>query len=232
MRYAIVDDDQTFIEYFCSVSKVYLKDCTLDCFNTPLSFLEAFTKQAYDVLFLDIDMPQVDGITLANKLNEQYEKECIVVFVTNKKELVYDAYGLNVLSFIYKPQLETKISDVFEKIYNFQEIHKGILIDVPAGKIKLKVHEIQKIEKIGRKIYMFLQNGETILTKYTTLSQIEDMIQNTNFMYVNRSVIANLSYAKSVRKGYLYYSDDEKVEISRGRFNDVKNKFIFVKYKV
>ena len=96
---AIVDDNQVFIEHsLSSIKKILFKkniNGIIETFNNGFSLIENYNK--YDLVLLDIDMPMIDGIQVAEKLNELKSENNSphIVFVTSKEHLVFDAVLLS-----------------------------------------------------------------------------------------------------------------------------------------
>lgn len=228
MKFAVIDDDKEFLKYFKSITKDYSENHVFDFYDSPLDFFDLIRerKASYDVLFLDIDMPKINGIYLADKIYKEINKDIIIIFVTNKKELVYDAFGLNVLYFIYKPDLVSQITKVMEKIYLVMSAKEKFVVSFSHGKELFKIDDIVYIEKINRKIYLYSKDEDLICTNYRQLLELNDLLKYSNFVYINRSVILNLIHATKIKDGYIYLYNGQKFDISRRRVNEITEAFI------
>lgn len=105
MNYALLDDQKSFHDYFKEQSKKYIS--MLDCsfyFDSKSLFDDLKNRENWhlDILFLDIDLKYESGFDIAKKLYN-YDPTIIVVYLTSKNNLIHNAFGLNVLRFIYKP---------------------------------------------------------------------------------------------------------------------------------
>lgn len=120
IKISIVDDDESFTillkrkvtDYFEKSKQL----CQIDIFsNTQLFYYELTEKQHYDICFMDIEMPGINGIQLAEKLRE-YDKNTYLVFVTSYFEFAAHGYSLKAFDFIQKSLLNEKLSLVLTGI--------------------------------------------------------------------------------------------------------------------
>lgn len=133
MKIAICDDDKNDLRYIHKVISESLVSKNINGeFNLFLSsekLLDENKKSKFDVIFLDLDMPETDGMKVAsyiNKLNESTE----IIFVTNHDELVYKAYKFKALGFIRKKFLEAEIDEVMDAlIENINMNHQYIVFN-------------------------------------------------------------------------------------------------------
>nr|WP_294488398.1 response regulator [uncultured Ruminococcus sp.] len=111
MRIAVCDDEQCFLNYFRGIVKrLYNRlDIITDEFSSGEELLKSFRYKAYDLVFLDIEMPAMDGITLARKLRE-LSSDVSIVFLTGHIEYAIKGYEVNALRYLTKPAEEKKVA--------------------------------------------------------------------------------------------------------------------------
>ncbi len=141
MNIAVVDDDES--ELHCiekAVIHAFQKRnviCTVQAFQSAKAMLRHQKTQPFDAVFLDIDMPDVNGMDAAEELN-QLEHGTEIIFVTNHDELVYKAYRFKAMGFIRKKHMDFEIDEIIEilmsalsrkrKHLTFQDTGKTICI--------------------------------------------------------------------------------------------------------
>ena len=86
-------------------------DVIVDAFADGRKLIERFEKAPYEVVFLDIEMPEMDGITLAKKLREM-DGNVYLVFLTGHVEYAVEGYEVNALRYLTKPVKEEKLKEV------------------------------------------------------------------------------------------------------------------------
>ena len=102
MNYLLVDDEKLQLLKLIESVKEAVSDGLIDSFDNPLSALEAAKKTTYDVAFLDIELPVMNGIELAKKLKE-IDPEINIIFVTGYSEYALDAHKVHASGYLTKP---------------------------------------------------------------------------------------------------------------------------------
>ncbi|NLB87836.1 MAG: response regulator transcription factor [Syntrophomonadaceae bacterium] len=189
--------------------------------------LEAFLicqERKVDLVFLDINMPEMDGIETALKLNELKDKP-LIAFVTLHKELAVEAYDMGAIDYILKPIDQTRIEKTINRV-KYQIAHKEIIDDKVKVKLKeridfmleryknheifsnkLPVREKGKItllnqedivycESQGKKVFLATKE-EGYLSSYT-LNELEHRLDNSIFFRAHQAFIVNLNYIKEI----------------------------------
>lgn len=227
MKFAVVDDDKEFLNYFYTLMLPYIKNNEVDFYSSPTSFLRnVYEKgQIYDAIFLDIDMPSINGIELSKKIYEN-NRNCLIVFITNKKEMVYDAFGVNVLSFVYKPDFEYKIKETFNALYTVLDYDKTVIISSSDGKKKIRIKDIFYIKRDLRKIVLCINGKEKFLTNYRNLADLDKIVQHPSIVYINRSVRINLQHANQILNDIIYLNNSEHFDISKAKTKEITELFV------
>ena len=113
MRIAICEDDSYFLNYSSKIIQAcfaaYQPDCVIDSFSDSSILFKTLTSHnLYDVLFLDIDMPQIDGITIGSFLKKA-EADAFIIYLSGREDLVFDTFETRPFSFLPKNQFQQKI---------------------------------------------------------------------------------------------------------------------------
>lgn len=234
MKFAVVDDDKAFLNYFYNSMLPYIKSNEVDFYDSPSAFLYNINNKEkyYDAIFLDIDMPSINGIELSKKVYKEINSNCLVIFITNKKEMVYDAFGVNVLSFIYKPDFSSKIKHIFNSLYAVSEYNESVLINLSTGKAKLRIKDIFYIEKINRKVLLCIGGKEKQYTNYRNLMDLDESIKHPYFVYINRSVRINLIHVKQIKNDTIYLNNGETFGISKAKVKEITELFVELNFKI
>lgn len=104
MRFAIVDDEPNVPEQIAEMLKTYVPDVQIEtnCFHQPSDFLEMYYSCNYDAVFLDIDMPAINGFDLSQKIYEK-NNSVPIVYITSRDDLIIHAFRYKPLGFVRKP---------------------------------------------------------------------------------------------------------------------------------
>lgn len=208
LKCAIIDDDSFFTELISHyLSKVEgIKCCGI--YHTPFDALNKINFQDIDFLFLDIEMPDMNGLEFLKNLNTF----TAVVFVSGKKTYGVDAFDNNAIDYLYKPVSFARFLKCVNKIKTHFELTKSvtqtkqqnIFIKHNGIHIRLAVDDIFVIRAHDNDITL-----NTNLRSYKThlrLKDIYEMLPLNDFMQVHRSFIVQLAKIDKV--------DGEIIEIN------------------
>ncbi len=222
LKIAVCDDEKTFINTMSKLinSKLENKIEKLDTFINPYKLLEKINL--YDLIFLDIDMPQINGIELVR----QYEENNLhIVFVTNKEALVFEAYNTtSTFGFIRKSNL---YDDFISVIKRFEKNNQGLhYLPVKSrnGIIKCKFSDIYYIEKQIN--HVIIHTKSSIYKVADTLSNLENTLESFGFIRTHIGYIVNLDCIVAINDKEVEISDGEKIPVSRNKSKYVKIEFL------
>lgn len=205
-----------------SVEKVY---------NDPVLALEELRELHPDVLFLDVEMPTMNGLQFLENLG-QFEFE--VIFVTAYNVYTLDALRANALDYLLKPvdpeelekaleklqkRIEAKKKVAQQEILSSQKISSRLALSTGEGIYFVKKEEIIKVEAMSNYSVFHLGSLTKIIVS-KTLKEFESQLETDNFMRVNRSVIVNLDYIARYKKGEggtLELIDGSEIEVSASK---------------
>lgn len=226
MKYFLLDDDIHFHNQFKKILR--LKNINIDiAFFTECSkFLEYFEKveSSCNILFLDIDMPEYDGITFARKLYSN-SSNLIIIFLTNRTDLISNAFGINVFKFISKSDFESTIESVMLEVRQLISVSEKVYFGENSNKITVNVREILYFERVNRKSWIVLKNDERICLNYLTMDYIYEKMNHNLFAYINRGQIVNLFNIKRIESNALTLTNESILYSSIVRKNEVIEKY-------
>ncbi len=223
IKIALVDDNKNF----CLILKSKIQfikineEYSIDIFHSGVDFLKV--KQNYHIVFLDIDMPGIDGI----EVSKQCETETLsIIFLTSLLGRMGDAFRKNVHSFIDKSDIDFKLSGVLLKEVNDILVFKDIFLKTSDGLFGFRFAEIQYFELIGRKVYCFTQK---VSYEIVNMTLIEIMSELDNwFLQINRYQIINIRHIEIFKSNIFTLNSEKnkKFAISRDRKNQVLRKYL------
>lgn len=182
--------------------------------------LKEIEKSSFDILFLDIDMPEISGMEIAKKLRVQ-EENIDIVFITNKEELVYDAIKFTPFRFIRKYRFEDEIEEAVNEFMNkFGKNNYTYMFSTPQGKKGVLVTRIKYIEVMSHKLNVhgikesFIANGN--------LKDIEDIFYDYGFLKVHQSYLVNYRFINLIKHKEVIIDNGTTLPISRGKYEKIK----------
>jgi DNA-binding LytR/AlgR family response regulator len=188
------------------VSKVDDLTVVSQCSNGMEAY-NLMNSHTVDLLFLDIEMPEMTGLELTRNLGE---KKPIIVFTTSKKEYAVDAFELNVADYLVKPVTLPRFLLAMEKVREIFNSNKvGVSIDEKEfvfirdnGILKrLLVEDIHFLEAMGDYVKVFTQQKFHAI--HTTLKSVEKKLPLNKFLRVHRSYIVALNKIEKIEEGVI-----------------------------
>ena len=176
-------------------------------FSNAMEAYNLMQSQPVDVLFLDIEMPDMTGLELTRHLGD---KKPIIIFTTSKKEYAVDAFELNVADYIVKPVTTPRFLQAVEKareIYNSDKLEvsieeKEFVFIRDNGILKrLLIEDIHFLEAMGDYVKVFTQQKFHAI--HTTLKTVEEKLPPNKFLRVHRSYIVALNKIEKIEEGVI-----------------------------
>lgn len=227
MNIAVVDDDES--ELHCiekAVIHAFQKlnvTCTVQTFQSAKAMLRHQKTQPFDVVFLDIDMPEVNGMDAAKELN-QLEHGTEIVFVTNHDELVYKAYRFKAMGFIRKKYMDFEIDEIIEVLMSALNRKKKHLTFQDAGKtICIRLEDIIFIHSDDHYAEVFTTHGKEIIRE--SLNSIESSYGSFGLIRIHMRYLVNYKYIYSIEKSTVTLQNRKQLPLSRSRSSTVKEQF-------
>lgn len=209
---AIAVDDEPLalkvIEHFCKESTVVQLVKTFTQPKDALTYLENFPA---DLLFLDINMPSLNGIDLYKSLN----KETMVIFTTAYSEYAVQSYELSAIDYLLKPftqerfeQATGKAQDYYQYTHQKQATTNYLFIRADYSLVKINIADILFIEGLDDYIKVHIHQQKTIVAR-STMKAILDKLPTTEFFRVHRSYIIPLKRIEQVRNKTIKIGETE-----------------------
>jgi len=190
-----------------------------------LNFLK--TGAHIDVCFLDIIMPEMNGIELAANMRAAGFNEEIV-FLTTSKEYGVESYQVKAYYYLLKPVNADDVVKILNEIKNGKDAQQkqraGIKIETRNITRFVYFDEISFVEVINKNVYFHLLDGSEIVI-FTSLSEIlPQLIADGRFAQCHRSFVVNLDAITQIHGKEIIFKCGRKAPVSRS-YNDFNNKY-------
>lgn len=227
IRIAIVDDEESaiselrvLIDKFFESEKI---EYFVDSYKSSIDFIEEY--RPCDIVFMDIEMPEYNGMKTAEKLRK-IDKNVILVFVTNFTKYAMKGYSVNAMDYLLKPIRSSRFFALMKKI--MIELQKGT-----AGTILLGNKDEKKVVKLDAIMYVSIREHlvtyylvEEKIEEWGSLKKIEKLFPEEIFVRCDYNCIVNLKYIALINKGSLILRNNTELRISGRRRKKLEEKLI------
>lgn len=227
IRIAICEDEkeiQLLIENCIdNILKSINKEYEIQTYSSGEELLEDNFKEI-DILLLDIQMGQVNGMDTARKIRK-VDSKMEIIFITSLIDYVQEGYEVRAYRYLLKPiELEELKKHVLTCI---KEVEKNknnyILIKNKSNTYKISSNEIMYVE-VQKKDMLIHTINKNFDVNYS-LEKIEKDLNLDKFIRCHKSFLVNLSYVENIKPNVVVLESGEEVPVSRYRYKDVKERF-------
>ena len=205
MKCIIVDDNKMArMALKQLVSQVQNLELTAECSNAMEAYNQ-LSANPIDLIFLDIEMPEMSGIDLIKKLGN---KKPLIIFTTAKTDYAVEAFELNVVDYLVKPINQARLLQAIEKAQealdsNKQEVkveEQGFVFVKDNGMLKrISIEDILFLEAMGD--YVKVHTAPKFHVVHATLKSIEEKLPASKFLRVHRSYIVAINKIDFIQEG-------------------------------
>lgn len=235
IKIAICDDEKIFIDMLHSNLQDIFSNMPVDVefstFSSPTTLLRTYKTKHFDAIFLDIDMPNTSGFSVAKSIRE-ISLNTLIIFVTSKHDLVYDSFEYQPFYFICKSSQDNLYSDlshVSEKILMYFKQKKKIEItDIVAGKVFIPISDILYIKSEKHYLLYYLKNGDGIpLKERSTISIKKQELLSYDFFNPHQRYLVNMNHIAHFDSliNTITMKNGDQIPISRNAKNDAFKTF-------
>ena len=193
-------------------------------YNDPVLALSEIRSLAPELVFLDIQMPDLDGMELSRMLPPQTR----VIFTTAFKQYAFESYEVSALDFLLKPIRYQKFLEAAEKAREWFALKEAaaapvasaektsVFLKVDGVLRKVELADIQYVEGMKDYVMFHLASARQPLVTHLTMKAVEDMLPPERFMRIHRSFIVGLSHIASVTPQADIKVGDALLHVSEG----------------
>ena len=227
-RVAIVDDSQTDAEFVQGILNSWAEqrqaNIQAEVFPSAESFLFRYAEDKdWDILLLDIEMGNMDGVALAKKIRQDNES-VQMVFVTGFADYISEGYEVAALHYLMKPVKQDKLFAVLDRaIAVMQKTERVILLPVGGEMLRLPISHVQYVEAFSHTVAI-ITGTDTIQVKMP-ISEVEKLLGEA-FIRCHRSYLVGLKHIARLSKTEVILDSGKALPLSRGAAATVHKAFI------
>jgi DNA-binding LytR/AlgR family response regulator len=215
-RIAVAEDEQAYREQLERYLKRYGEEHHLELetrfFTSGKELVEQY-QPVYDILFLDIRMPDLSGMEAAELIRKR-DEEVVFVFITSLAQYAINAYEVGALDYILKPVAYETFAMKFARVIRRAEGRSGttVTLNLPAGMKRFRTRDIYYVEVENHMLHYHTTEGE--FTVRGTMQKAEQELGEHQFAKCNHWYLVNLIHVSEVRKSSVIVGGQE-LEMSR-----------------
>lgn len=217
VRIAVVENELNVAQNDIVLLERYAKENSLSLetsiFQNGYEFLD--TEEEFDAVLMDIDMPGLNGMEVAEKLREK-NKTIDIIFTTNLPQFAVDGYKVQALDFVIKPVTFPNLSFAMEKVVEKKRniVNGSFFLRIGGFARRIHNEEVLYIEMVNHYIVLHETDMEPVRIR-GSLKMIDDLLNPEIFVKINSGIIINISKVSSFENGLVLMEDGSNLPLSR-----------------
>lgn len=206
----VAQNDIVLLERYAKENSVSLETAI---FQNGYEFLD--TEEEFDAVLMDIDMPGLNGMEVAEKLREK-NKTIDIIFTTNLPQFAVDGYKVQALDFVIKPVTFPNLSFAMEKVVEKKRniVNGSFFLRIGGFARRIHNEEVLYIEMVNHYIVLHETDMEPVRIR-GSLKMIDDLLNPEIFVKINSGIIINISKVSSFENGLVLMEDGSNLPLSR-----------------
>ena len=220
-RIHIVDDSRTDAARIAELTSAFAEKrdlaLTVECHPSAEAFLFRYEEdKVCDLLLLDIEMPGMDGVSLAKRIRAEDDRVSIV-FITGYSDYIAEGYDVSALHYLVKPVSERKFEEVLERaLARRQRKERTVVLKTGTETVQVSLSRVLFLESVRNYVTVHTE-GDHSYTVRGTLSHFEGELDN-RFLRVGRSYLVNLTKLRRITRTDMIFSDGSALPVPRGYY--------------
>jgi len=220
MKIAICDDDQECLDSTKHMIEQWITENAISakiyCFDHGDALISKNANFKFDIVFLDIVMPLLNGIDTAKELRIK-DETAKIIFLTTSPEFALASYSVKAFDYCLKPILYKKIEDVLNNCALALHIDpKNIIIKTVSGYQKLYFHDIEYVESQNRQVVFSLRSGKTLETSDPLYTFEDKLLSKDGFFKCHRSYMVYIPNVDYFNMTEIKIKSGRTIPIARG----------------
>lgn len=228
IRIAICDDEKEFVQqltqYILNVSKTFNEQFEIDGYTDSRALIESMKEEKYDMIFLDIQMPYIDGLAIGKYIRNNLDDNVTeIIYISSERKYAMDLFSVRPMNFIIKPVSENDIFDMLQLGLKLVKNSSQLFdYELKGETHRVKLSDIYYFKSDARKIIMVMSNG-TEISFYGKMSELAEKVTKYNFKYIHKSYIINSIHVKHFTARKVIMNNGHELPVSRTNRENIKH---------
>lgn len=235
IKIAVCDDKKENLDELCGYMEAYFsrmpdKENKICGFLSGEELLKEIRNKRFDLYFLDVLMPDANGMEIGRKIRMK-DQEAVIVYVTVSREYAFEAFGVQAFQYLQKPVDQEALFGLLDTIVRMVEKKHDnrICIRTKEGLLNVNISDIMYVENIDRCAVYMMRDGMQV-TGLCNRSSFEKSVSPLNehaaFVQPHKSYFVNMNFIHSFGPKSLQLDDGTQIAVSRKRFVNTKNAYL------
>lgn len=231
LRLAICDDDSVVLSVVSgAIASAFKKkgiQVEVLTFRRAKDLEERMKELEFQLLFLDIDMPEMDGITFAKKVRASNSRTDII-FVSSREDKVFDALRTNPGGFIRKSRFLEDAPEVIEtwlKNRPKEEVPK-LVVQGARETVSYSLDSILYIEGEGKIQNIHIASQKDLVQVRRSMQELEEVLAPQGFLRIHKGYLVNYRYIRRLEDTEAVLTNSERIPLSRRRVQEIRNRYL------
>ena len=224
MRIAVCDDDKKIREDIAGKVSTCIPEAEVELFAGGGELVQELQNASFHIVLLDIDMPEISGLDVAEMIQNTVPKP-LIVFVTSHDELVYDSLRFHPFGFVRKTHLDEELDLVLkDAVADINAREKSISVHIAQGDVRLKLKDILYFESDGN--YIKVITGDQEYRFRDTMQTLESTLQYDGFIRVHKGFLVNAEAVKIFNSEKCTLVNDMEIPMGRAYQEEARRKLM------
>lgn len=230
MRVVICDDIQkdretirTALDTYAAVHPEYHVE--IDEYNVAADALHGMEEETYDIALMDICMPGVSGMDVAEEMLAK-NPEMRVIFLTTSDEYAVEAFAMNATHYLLKPFTQEQFDAALDRAIKKTEDQVLLSLDCVDGVYRVRISEIVSIESQNHYLLLELSSGETLKIRMKLSQMFEEIQKYPEFIKIGASYVINFDFVRSISGNNIEMQGGVKIPVPRRSVEEVQRTYM------
>ena len=228
LRIAVCDDESRALAIVSSAVEGILSDMgieiTLEKFLGPQELLERMKSTSFDLLFLDISMPKMDGVRLGKTIKAQGSTASIV-FVSSRTDRMIDTFAVEPFGFVRKGHFMEDLNEVitrFMEKQNSRKIGDMVCFQDGHGTVSVDISRVKYIECVRNTQVLYFDGTDAERKIYSRMETLEEELKKYGFLRIHKGYLVNCRYISRFDPKFLLLITQDQLPIGRSYYQSAK----------
>ena len=237
LKIALLDDDKTALLISKGAIESFFQEknipISLGVFSSPLTFLAMAKEENYRLVFLDIDMPELNGLEVGKEVKE-INPQTDIIYLSQREDLVFDTLTLHPFGFIRKSKIIQDFANVLELFVNTalnsQSDNKKITFSTKTETMSADIDTIMYIE--GNRNYQtfYLKDGSSFDAR-VLMGDLETKLKEHGFIRIHKGYLVNYVFIRQIGVNEVSLTNNKVLPMSSKRKEDIMEEYLAITRK-